>query len=508
MRKYKEKLIYTVYFSVVFVFLLIVFLKIHPLVLFNADDWMYSSYDRFGIPLWGNWNPCRVLPENLMSWCTYVSVYLIMPVLRLDFVDSLIVGYGVFYSMCIMLYFVLFVQFLRKRFRLSLWNVLFVSLLFFLMHFAMLLHSPDTHINVTLFTSIHTTCYFYYAVPNLVVSALTLYLITYGFNIKGKPMVIIGLLLLWTYLSVFSDLFQTVILISLMGYRILYVFFKRIRKHRHQILPSVLYTLKNNILCCFGIALWLVSLLFEYNGGRSRSFSGYEHSTPITEVLQVFFNFFKTVNVLFWLSFVGVLVLSGILLVLHRRKKGRWDILYVRAMQCFLFCFVVVSVFEILLCARATGTFYLGRVDVLFGCCFYLLLMFSVSLVYAMHNIRQLKVVMPLYFYVFVSFTLAFSHNFYIATSGCVDYQTCREIDKHIVSQFIEADEQSLEETNIYVPYMGGETNYPLMTNSYDYPYSFGRIISDLLYKYRIIHRPIRANFEADEHLNKIFHLD
>ena len=437
MRKYKEKLIYTVYFSVVFVFLLIVFLKIHPLVLFNADDWMYSSYDRFGIPLWG----CRVLPENLMSWCTYVSVYLIMPVLRLDFVDSLIVGYGVFYSMCIMLYFVLFVQFLRKRFRLSLWNVLFVSLLFFLMHFAMLLHSPDTHINVTLFTSIHTTCYFYYAVPNLVVSALTLYLITYGFNIKGKPMVIIGLLLLWTYLSVFSDLFQTVILISLMGYRILYVFFKRIRKHRHQILPSVLYTLKNNILCCFGIALWLVSLLFEYNGGRSRSFSGYEHSTPITEVLQVFFNFFKTVNVLF-------------------------------------------------------------------GCCFYLLLMFSVSLVYAMHNIRQLKVVMPLYFYVFVSFTLAFSHNFYIATSGCVDYQTCREIDKHIVSQFIEADEQSLEETNIYVPYMGGETNYPLMTNSYDYPYSFGRIISDLLYKYRIIHRPIRANFEADEHLNKIFHLD
>lgn len=46
---------------VLFLLLVLFFTKITPLVVFDSDDWLYVSFTRMPVPIWGHWNPSRVL---------------------------------------------------------------------------------------------------------------------------------------------------------------------------------------------------------------------------------------------------------------------------------------------------------------------------------------------------------------------------------------------------------------------------------------------------------------
>ena len=62
----------------VFGFMLLFFACVHPLVLHDGDDWGYSSYSRGALPIWGYWNPSRVLPEILSPACASAAAYAVM----------------------------------------------------------------------------------------------------------------------------------------------------------------------------------------------------------------------------------------------------------------------------------------------------------------------------------------------------------------------------------------------------------------------------------------------
>ena len=511
MIKYKEKIIYTVYFLLVFGFLLTVFLKIHPLVLFNSDDWLYASYDRMGIPLWGEWNPCRVLPENLMSWCTYFCTYVLMPIFHLEFMDSIIIGYGIIYSIFIFIYFFLFVLFLKKKMKLSLYRIIGISLIFFILHFMALLRylSGDAK-NQHMFMALYTTCYFYYAIPNLWNSGMVFFFLFSDIHsyIRKRRYVVISILCLTTYLAIFSDLFQTIILISFMSYRILTDFIEQCRKHKKQIFRNVYETFRNTVFYCCGIAVWLVSLIFEYNGGRSEMISEERWIDVLSNSVRTYFGFFKNnLSKLFIVSFAGALIVAIVVFLINRKKTTAFDKSCCRYVLCFTYCFVVTSLFEILVCTK-TGVNYLGRIDVMFGCMLYLILIFIVMLIYILHHIPFSGIFVPLYIYFIVSFSVFFSHNYYVTSSDQVDYRICKEISNSIVHQIMEADKKSQKEVTVYVPYFVGENNYPINTVPYGYTtFSYAYIVSDTLYKCDVIHKPIVITIQPDKKLNQKFHL-
>ena len=509
--RYKEKLVYTLYFLLVFGFLLTVFLKIHPLVLFNSDDWLYASYDRLAVPLWKEWNPCRILPETLMSWCTYFCAYVLMPVFRLGFMDATVIGYGILYSVFILIYFFLFVRFLKKKYSLSLFQIISVSFLFFLLHFMVFLRyiSGDLK-NQHMFMASYTTCYFYYAIPNLWNAGLVFFFLTSNVDshIKKRHYTAVAIIVLAVYLAVFSDLFQTIILISFMSYKILVCFIRQIPKNKKQIFRCFYTTIRYTFFYCCALVIWLISLVFEYNGGRSRMVNDASWQSSITESVKVFLSFFSTnLSKLFIVSFIGIFVLATIVFLVKRKQKSVSDKLCIRYFLCFLYCLAVTSVFEILLASR-TALFYLLRADVMFGCMLYILLLFIVMLVYVLQNIRIFTVFLPLYLYIAVSFSVFFSHNYYVTSSNNVDYKTCKEIGEYIVTQIVDADRKAQKTVTVHVPRFADETNYPINTVSYEYTtYSFGYIVSDTLYKCDVIHRPIVVTIQPDETLNTKFHL-
>ena len=65
----KERKSEYVFFSIMFLLLMLFFSYINPLVLYDGDDWQQLSFIRKALPQWHGWNPVKVLPETLMpSW--------------------------------------------------------------------------------------------------------------------------------------------------------------------------------------------------------------------------------------------------------------------------------------------------------------------------------------------------------------------------------------------------------------------------------------------------------
>ena len=62
----KDKYMEALWCLAVFAFFYIWFSRIHPLVVYDGDDWSYIAFARRATPVWGAWNPAKVFPEVLM----------------------------------------------------------------------------------------------------------------------------------------------------------------------------------------------------------------------------------------------------------------------------------------------------------------------------------------------------------------------------------------------------------------------------------------------------------
>ena len=90
----KRKNIAFIYQIIIFIFLIFYFTQISPLQPFDADDWRYIGSMRLPLPLWGAWNPSRVLAETLMPLGGYIAAFIIYPftnnyLFSLSFAESL-----------------------------------------------------------------------------------------------------------------------------------------------------------------------------------------------------------------------------------------------------------------------------------------------------------------------------------------------------------------------------------------------------------------------------------
>ena len=64
-----------------FIFFFVWYTQIHPISLFDGDDWRYVSDSRSAVPIWGAWNPSRIFPEIFMPLCSGAAAYVVYPLL-------------------------------------------------------------------------------------------------------------------------------------------------------------------------------------------------------------------------------------------------------------------------------------------------------------------------------------------------------------------------------------------------------------------------------------------
>lgn len=101
-----------VWYLGVFGFLFVWFTQIHPLVVYDADDWTYLAYVRSATPIWGDWNPAKVFPETVMPFFSTVAVYTLMPLLG-DYILAQTVMHALVVSISITVYVFCFTELVK-----------------------------------------------------------------------------------------------------------------------------------------------------------------------------------------------------------------------------------------------------------------------------------------------------------------------------------------------------------------------------------------------------------
>ena len=91
--------------AAVFLCMVLFYTKIHPLYIYDTDDWTYIAQTRIPLPGGSNWNPTRILPETLMPLTASLGAWLIMPFTH-DYIGSMCTAFAIVIAMLEAVYFV------------------------------------------------------------------------------------------------------------------------------------------------------------------------------------------------------------------------------------------------------------------------------------------------------------------------------------------------------------------------------------------------------------------
>lgn len=483
-----------VFFSVCFIMMFIFFAFIHPLVPYDGDDWMNLSMMRGAYPKWGIWNPIKILPETVMPLFGYISAYFFNPIVN-DYITSITLCASLFFSAVITVYFYFFYRFLKSIYELSCSEGLFITLLFALGHF--LIFKSNKFNNTYMFYSANLTCYFHYILPALSNSILVLYLLRFKSLLKDKSILKNSLIVLGIYLSIFSNVFHSIILITYIFIELLFGFINDKNIRATNINELKIY-IKENAAWVLIIAAWLLSLLFEANGGRATQIGHSIFELPIWKTLVALGSLLKQASK----EFIVILitgVFGALAIYIKTKNKTANDDIYKTITLKSLLCLFIAFVYIVLISAKAAPD-YIATTHVAFSFLFFLFIILFIAIAYAFKKYPKAVIVLPLICFIVVIQTLNTDKHFKESNMRNIAPYKCVTVDNYLIKQIVEADKSGKKEMVLIVPKGDNRDNWP-------HPKYMGGNISRTLYAHGVISQDMKITIKPDENINKKFHL-
>lgn len=478
----------------IFAFCYLWFAHIHPLVVFDADDWTYIAYVRKAMPVWGEWNPSRVFPEVFMPLVSSVAVFLLRP-FGVGYMTALTAGNALVVSACITVYVFCFGQLMKRLFALGNLEAGYASALFLLLHF-LVFRSRDFG-NTYLFYCVNVTCYYYYLIPELISAALVMSMVKNpsfdAFLEMGSPGKK-GLFFLAVYLMIFSNLPASGILAVYAGARALLALLRQLKSFRLKA-----YVRENGLYLLI-LGGWLFSAVFELSGGRADSM-GAESNPLISGLVEALFVFKDTIfncNRLFLVLCVGLFAVAAMLFLLTK-KKETVDQTFLEQSIVWILSAGVMLLYTMILSAKVQVG-YMARSEYLFGVFFFGLLLVLVSASYLMARKPKLLAVVPIALCIlFFEINLP-GNTFQEATMQYVDPGVCVQISNDLVEQALAAEKAGQSEMELYVPDWKNEDNWPHAVQLMDR-------MSQALVEHGVLREPIRMHIIPSADMNEKFGL-
>ena len=474
----------TLIFAAMFVF----FSQVHPIVLFSGDDWNVISDARVALPKWHGWNPTKVLPETLFPICGYVAAYVVAPIIG-DYLTAFTICAAVTVSIFIAAYVMLFVMFAQKVLRLDKLSANFFGVMFLLMHFAIFLQH-NAQDNLYLFHTIDANCHFNYVLPNLLNAALVMFIIRVDVTKKFFDRVTPQSLALFfaLYLAIFSNVLSSCVLAIFIGVELL----TRITPQNFKLRKFF----ADNQSLFVVIIFWLISLLFEANGGRAKSTSLEENFLSLViDTAKILIQ-----SLLFdshALALIIFAALTTILIFVRRNDSSTREILCV--LKKFWLCLPIWTLYIILLVARIKPDYAL-RTDIQFGFFFYVFVIFFAALSFWFRKFPRAMFILPILTFALFTWIFSGKRTLCPSTFNHVPEKICIEIDRQMIDKIIDADRAGLSEVVVTVPISDDVDNYP-------HPIYMGESISRTLHAHGLISRRIKVKILPDATLNERFNL-
>lgn len=297
------------------------FLHAHPIMIFDTDDWTYLSFTRSSklLPSKDEWNPIKVLPENLMP----LSSYLGKPFLKPDgvnFYNAVTMGMSVVLCLFAFAYIILVVRMVCEKSGSSLLERIVVAMFTVFIHFIPYLKRDAG--NSHMFSAINTTVVFNYTIPTLLNAILICLAMIHEDVIRRffdrKHWVCKAIYAILIYLAVFSNLYCSIVFVVFSGVMCIKYFFVEARDRTTDSVDKLIQC----SVYIYAIILWVISLFFEMAGGRASQLSGREFDLkgPIAQ----FGDMLKNKNIVFIVIIVASVVFYVVMLVHVLRNKDRY----------------------------------------------------------------------------------------------------------------------------------------------------------------------------------------
>lgn len=469
--------------TLIFIAMFVFFSQVHPIVLFDGDDWNVISDARVGLPKWHGWNPIKILPETLFPICGYFAAYVVCPIIG-DYLTAFTVTAALIVSLFIAAYVVLFVTFAEKILGLDKLSANLFGAMFLLLHFAIYLQH-NTQDNLYLFHTTDADCYFNYVLPNLLNAALVLLVarvdVTKKFFDSATPNALA--LFFAFYLAIFSNVLSSCVLA-------IYVFVELMfRVERKKFNLRKFFTANRTLFML--LIFWLISLLFEANGGRAKSMAHEESYFALVIDTAA-----MTIHSLLFDNHGNALMIFSILTLpfMWRADKNLWLLT-----KKFLLCLPLWTIYIILVAARAESTYSL-RPDVQFGFFFFLFVIFLTSLGFWIKKFPRAAFILPILAFALFTWIFSGKRTLCPSTFNHVPEIICVQVSQHLIDQITAADRAGLNEVTITVPKGDDIDNYP-------FPMYMGKNISRTLHAHGMISRRIKVTIKPDMTLNERFNL-
>ena len=245
--------------------------------------------------------------------------------------------------------------------------------------------------------------------------------------------------------------------------------------------------------------MWAVSLVFEYNGGRSKSIDSSQSFDLMKTVRNLAVYLYIHTN-RFFLIFSLLAVAFPLFFFFFNKKIKKSSNNYFKYGICFIYCSAVSIIFEILLCTKIDcGD--IKRPDILFTALFYIFAITSIAVVSIMKRFN-ITYVLPIFSVIVICSVFVGGNSFAETNDRLLDHKISTAVDNYIVNTVKDADKNKQEQAEVHVPVFDGDGgNWPISTN-------MGGIISNTLYQHNIISEPIKVVIIPDVKMNKKFGID
>lgn len=486
--------------------LLCFFLKVHPLYIYDTDDWTYISYSRPAWPTVKQWNPTKILPEVLMPLCAELGVRFIYPFTG-DYIGSMAIVFGITLIVFIMGYLVCYGKVLDSI-GVNTFEKIALTITFVLYHF--IPYNINEINNRYLFYGGSVNCTYNYLLPGLLNAAVVMYFMSIAKERKKTMMEgdnkHLGILLLIIYLCLNSNMFHSIILASYAGSNLLFSVISwlknRIRTKKNDSFKVFYYeVVKSNMLWILIDLAWFVILTFEVRGNRAARSSTSIFELPVGETINCFINSIHAINKMFLVSCI-VFILSGFLVYFYnvlRQSLKKVDEQYIEITTRTISSTIITIIYLILLCSKVSPE-YLSNNIVEISWIVWLLFLAFFSLAYVIRNFPRIKMSFPLLLFVLLNYTVLDGKSFAETNVAGFSAETVKILDENLISQIKEADEKGFNDVTVIVPKHASE-EWP-MALSYG-----GDRIAISLFRHGITSKQMNVILVMDSQINDKYHL-
>lgn len=465
MNKNEKRFLLLLFFGI-FIFFSIWFYDIHPIILFDTDDWYYSYRHRHPIPLWGSWNPVRVFPEVFMPIVSSIGAYIVYPISG-DYFGSFTLSYAIFTAgVIVLLFYAMYRRFYDGK---NFDNLIFLLYFFFICHFW--IFRSENEGNNYMLGSVDACTYFYYVIPNLLNSVAVLWYSIdeslHRINLKThyKRQAIFVFL---TYFCIFSNIWASVILGAYVGAVLTHDLISDLVKRNFKLFDYC----KQHSTDFSILTIWGISQVFELSGRRAKSLEGDSIFHCMKETLTYIKQVILAMNIKF-LLFVLLILIVGMFLII-RHKKGETVILWMLST-------LILALYLILSCSKADPR-YICRPDVFYGIFFFGMLMIMHCGKEILDCIPGLQIILLLVFFIITVDCNTSGKTFLESNVKQLEPELCKRIDEDLLNQLLEAKAAGLKEPPLYVPLFeaSSKDNWPIATYAYNripmQPYKYGAL--------------------------------